>query len=88
MAHTGEYVDYDKYKYVGYIDDVNKAFFDDMKRRNITPIIASVSKKNDSYLNVNADLVAVKLACKLDPEFVLFINDTGKYLGLGLGIKP
>ena len=75
---TAEYLDKDKYSYVGKITRVDKNPIEASIRAGALPILTSLAETEDGQLlNVNADVAAGELAKVLEPQKVLYINEKG-----------
>lgn len=75
---TAEYLDKDKYKYVGKITSVNKEPIEASIRAGALPILTSLAETKDGQiLNVNADVAAGELARVLEPLKIVYLSDKG-----------
>ncbi|KAI9297233.1 bifunctional acetylglutamate kinase/N-acetyl-gamma-glutamyl-phosphate reductase [Neoconidiobolus thromboides FSU 785] len=75
---TGDYLDQNKYGYVGKILDVNKNIIDQCISCNSLPILTSIAETTEGQmLNVNADVAASMLARVIEPLKVIYLNDKG-----------
>lgn len=75
---TGEYLDFEKYKYVGRIVDVDMTMIESAISSGAMPILSSISEDIDGqFLNVNADVAAGMLARVMEPLKVIYLNDSG-----------
>ncbi|EPX70646.1 N-acetyl-gamma-glutamyl-phosphate reductase/acetylglutamate kinase [Schizosaccharomyces octosporus yFS286] len=73
-----EYLDKEKYKYVGKIVNVNKAPIEHSIRAGTLPILTSMAETaSGQCLNVNADITAGELARALKPLKVVYLNEKG-----------
>ncbi|KAL2314778.1 Protein arg11, mitochondrial [Schizosaccharomyces pombe] len=73
-----EYLDKEKYKYVGKIVKVNKAPIEHSIRAGTLPILTSMAETaSGQLLNVNADITAGELARVLKPLKVVYLNEKG-----------
>ena len=75
---TAEYLDKEKYKYVGKIVSVNKEPIEASIRAGALPILTSLAETKDGQiLNVNADVAAGELARVLEPLKIVYLSDKG-----------
>ncbi|CED84752.1 acetylglutamate kinase arg6 [Phaffia rhodozyma] len=75
---TAEYLDKEKYHFVGKITKVDKTPIEASIRAGALPILTSLAETEDGQLlNVNADVAAGELAKILEPMKVLYINEKG-----------
>ncbi len=68
-----------KYGLVGDIVEINKNVIEDLMEENFIPVVAPIAGDKDIDgigLNINADLVASKIAGKLKAEKIIFLTDT------------
>lgn len=73
-----EYLDREKYGYVGKITKVNKEPIESALRAGAVPILTSLAETTDGQiLNVNADVAAGELAKVLEPLKIVFLNEKG-----------
>ncbi|KAI8381148.1 Aspartate/glutamate/uridylate kinase [Radiomyces spectabilis] len=81
---VAEYLDKQKYGYVGRITAVNKEVIESSIRAGALPILASLAETVDGQiLNVNADVAAAELAIALEPLKIVFLNEkNGLYHGI------
>ncbi|KAJ3189451.1 hypothetical protein HDU85_003081 [Gaertneriomyces sp. JEL0708] len=75
---TAEYLDKDKYQFVGKITGVNKDLVESSIRAGALPILTSLADTPDGQiLNVNADVAAGELARVLQPLKIVYLNEKG-----------
>ncbi|KAI8141737.1 Aspartate/glutamate/uridylate kinase [Fennellomyces sp. T-0311] len=81
---VADYLDKDKYGYVGQIKSVNKDAIESSIRSGALPILTSLAETPDGQiLNVNADVAAAELATVLEPLKIVFLNEkNGLYHGV------
>lgn len=73
---TADYLDKDKYKFVGSITKVNKELVESAIRAGALPILTSLADTPEGQiLNVNADVAAKELARVLKPLKVIYLNE-------------
>lgn len=73
-----DYLDREKYGFVGKITSVNKSFIESSIRAGALPILTSLAETpNGQILNVNADVAASELARVLEPLKVVYLNEKG-----------
>ncbi|CCG81138.1 Arg11 [Taphrina deformans PYCC 5710] len=75
---TADYLDKEKYKFVGKITSVNKEPIEAAIRAGALPILTSLAETKDGQiLNVNADVAAGELARVLEPLKIVYLSDKG-----------
>ncbi|KAJ6260868.1 hypothetical protein Dda_3529 [Drechslerella dactyloides] len=75
---TADYLDKDKYKFVGQITNVDKRPIEAAIAAGCLPILTSLAETPDGQtLNVNADVVAGELARSLQPLKIVFLSEKG-----------
>lgn len=75
---TADYLDKEKYKFVGKINSVNKEPIEAAIRAGALPILTSLAETKDGQiLNVNADVAAGELARVLEPLKIVYLSDKG-----------
>lgn len=75
---TAEYLDKEKYKFVGQITSVDKEPIEAAIRAGALPILTSLATTKDGQiLNVNADVAAGELARVLEPLKIVYLSDKG-----------
>ncbi len=75
---TADYLDKEKWKYVGKITDVNKAPIEAAIRDGFLPILTSMAETTEGQvLNVNADVAAGELARALQPLKIVYLSEKG-----------
>ena len=81
---VADYLDKDKYQYVGKITSVNKDAIESSIRSGALPILTSLAETPDGQiLNVNADVAAAELATVIEPLKIVFLNEkNGLYHGV------
>ncbi|OBZ87979.1 Protein ARG5,6, mitochondrial [Choanephora cucurbitarum] len=81
---VADYLDKDKYGYVGKITGVNKEVIESSIRAGALPILTSLAETpSGQILNVNADVAAAELATVLEPLKIIFLNEkNGLYHGV------
>jgi N-acetyl-gamma-glutamyl-phosphate reductase/acetylglutamate kinase len=73
-----EYLDKEKWKYVGNITNVNSRPIIDALKAKELPILCSMAETVDGQiLNVNADVVAGALARSLEPLKIVYLSEKG-----------
>jgi N-acetyl-gamma-glutamyl-phosphate reductase/acetylglutamate kinase len=77
-ALQADYLDKEKWKYVGKINEINPRPIMDALENNELPILCSMAETVDGQiLNVNADVVAAALARKFEPLKVIYLSEKG-----------
>jgi N-acetyl-gamma-glutamyl-phosphate reductase/acetylglutamate kinase len=85
---TADYLDRDRYQYVGKIARVNKNLVESSIRAGALPILTSLAETPDGQiLNVNADVAAGELARVLEPLKIIYLNEKGGLFHGGTGKK-
>ncbi|KAG2224255.1 hypothetical protein INT45_000286 [Circinella minor] len=81
---VADYLDKEKYQYVGKITSVNKDAIESSIRSGALPILTSLAETPDGQiLNVNADVAAAELATVIEPLKIVFLNEkNGLYHGV------
>ena len=75
---TADYLDKDKYKFVGKISEVNKQPIEAAIKDGCIPILTSMAENNEGQvLNVNADVAAGELARALQPLKIVYLSEKG-----------
>ncbi|KAI8825932.1 protein arg-6, mitochondrial precursor [Fimicolochytrium jonesii] len=75
---TADYLDKDKYKYVGKIRSVNKELVESSIQAGALPILTSLGETpSGQILNINADVAAGELARVLEPLKIVYLNEKG-----------
>lgn len=75
---VADYLDRDKYQYVGKIVQVNKELIESSIRAGALPILTSLAETPEGQiLNVNADVAAGELARVLEPLKIIYLNEKG-----------
>jgi len=75
---TAEYLNKEKYQYVGKVTQVNRQLIESSIRAGALPILTSLAETpSGQILNVNADTAAGELARVLEPLKIIYINDKG-----------
>lgn len=75
---TADYLDKEKWKYVGNITEVNSRPIMDALKAKELPILCSMAETEDGQiLNVNADVVAGALARSLEPLKIVYLSEKG-----------
>ncbi|RDA86051.1 hypothetical protein CP532_1271 [Ophiocordyceps camponoti-leonardi (nom. inval.)] len=73
-----DYLDKDKWQYVGKITRVNKAAIEKSIEAGYVPVLSSLAETEDGrLLNVNADVAAAELARALEPLKVVYLSEKG-----------
>lgn len=82
---TADYLDKEKWQYVGKITKVNKAAIEKTIEAGYIPILTSMAESEDGrLLNVNADVAAVALARELKPLKIIYLSErSGLFNGEG-----
>ncbi|KAJ4358965.1 Protein arg-6, mitochondrial [Ascochyta clinopodiicola] len=77
-ALQADYLDKEKWKYVGNITKINpRAIMDAIENKEL-PILCSMAETEDGQiLNVNADVVAAALAREFEPMKVIYLSEKG-----------
>ncbi|KAI5464039.1 N-acetyl-gamma-glutamyl-phosphate reductase [Mariannaea sp. PMI_226] len=77
-AFMADYLDKDKWQYVGKITKVNKEAIENSIDAGYIPILTSMAESEDGrLLNVNADVAAAELARALEPLKVVYLSEKG-----------
>ncbi|RKP26798.1 Aspartate/glutamate/uridylate kinase, partial [Syncephalis pseudoplumigaleata] len=85
---TADYLDRDRYQFVGRITRVNKNLVESSIRAGALPILTSLAETPDGQiLNVNADVAAGELARVLEPLKIIYLNEKGGLFHGGTGKK-
>ncbi|KAG1472833.1 hypothetical protein G6F56_001303 [Rhizopus delemar] len=81
---VADYLDKEKYGFVGKITGVNKDVIESSIRAGALPILTSLAETPEGQiLNVNADVAAAELATVLEPLKIVFLNEkNGLYHGV------
>lgn len=75
---TAEYLNKEKYQYVGKVTQVNRELIESSIKAGALPILTSLAETpSGQILNVNADTAAGELARVLEPLKIVYINDKG-----------
>ena len=75
---TADYLDKEKYKYVGEITKVNKEPIEAAIKAGCLPVVMSMAEtEHGQSLNVNADVAAAELARALEPLKVVYLSEKG-----------
>ncbi|KAH7037226.1 N-acetyl-gamma-glutamyl-phosphate reductase/acetylglutamate kinase-like protein [Microdochium trichocladiopsis] len=75
---TADYLDQDKWKFVGKITEVNKEPVQTAIENGYLPILTSMAETAEGQvLNVNADVAAGELARALEPLKVVYLSEKG-----------
>jgi N-acetyl-gamma-glutamyl-phosphate reductase/acetylglutamate kinase len=78
---VAEYLDREKYGYVGSIVDINRSLIESCIQAGALPILTSLAETPDGQiLNVNADVAAGMLARAIEPLKVVYLNEKGGLL--------
>lgn len=73
-----DYLDKDKWQYVGKITKVNKVAIEKSIEAGYVPVLTSMAETEDGrLLNVNADVAAAELARALEPLKVVYLSEKG-----------
>ncbi|KAJ3120475.1 N-acetyl-gamma-glutamyl-phosphate reductase/acetylglutamate kinase, partial [Nowakowskiella sp. JEL0407] len=73
-----EYLDREKYEFVGKIVGVDKGLIESSIRAGALPILTSLAEtRSGQILNVNADVAAGELARVLKPLKIVYLNEKG-----------
>ncbi|KAL2255982.1 hypothetical protein VTK26DRAFT_2388 [Humicola hyalothermophila] len=79
-----DYLDKDKWGYVGKITGVNKQSIETAINNGYLPILTSMAETDDGQiLNVNADVAAAELARALEPLKVVYLSEKGGLFDAG-----
>ncbi|KAF7536373.1 hypothetical protein G7Z17_g13060 [Cylindrodendrum hubeiense] len=77
-AFMADYLDKDKWQYVGKITKVNKEAIENSIEAGYIPVLTSMAESEDGrLLNVNADVAAAELARALEPLKVVYLSEKG-----------
>ncbi|KAF5982729.1 n-acetyl-gamma-glutamyl-phosphate reductase [Fusarium coicis] len=77
-AFTADYLDKEKWQYVGKITKVNKDAIEKSIEAGYIPILTSMAESEDGHLlNVNADVAAAELARALEPLKIVYLSEKG-----------
>ncbi|CAM1504607.1 Fc.00g021980.m01.CDS01 [Cosmosporella sp. VM-42] len=75
---TADYLDKEKWQYVGKVTKVNKEAIEKSIEAGYIPILTSMAESEDGHLlNVNADVAAAELARALEPLKVVYLSEKG-----------
>lgn len=75
---TADYLDKEKYKLVGKINNVNKTPIESAINEGYLPILTSMAETPEGQvLNVNADVAAGELARALEPLKIVYLSEKG-----------
>ncbi|KAK5162399.1 Protein arg-6, mitochondrial, partial [Oleoguttula sp. CCFEE 6159] len=75
---TADYLDKEKWKFVGKITHVNKKPIESAIRDGFLPILTSMAESEEGQvLNVNADVAAGELARALEPLKIVYLSEKG-----------
>ncbi|KAF2418985.1 bifunctional acetylglutamate kinase/N-acetyl-gamma-glutamyl-phosphate reductase [Tothia fuscella] len=75
---TAEYLDKEKWKFVGQITEVNKAPIENAIRHGCLPILTSMAETAEGQvLNVNADVAAGEIARAIEPLKIVYLSEKG-----------
>ncbi|PHH66634.1 hypothetical protein CDD81_6471 [Ophiocordyceps australis] len=75
---TAEYLDKERWQYVGKITNVNREAIEKSINAGYMPILTSMAETEDGrLLNVNADVAAAELARTLEPLKVVYVSEKG-----------
>lgn len=75
---TAEYLDREKWKYVGKITHVNKRPIESAIEQGFIPVMTSMAEtKSGQVLNVNADVAAGEVSRALEPLKVIYLSEKG-----------
>lgn len=77
-AFIADYLDKEKWQYVGKITKVNKDAIEKSIEAGYIPVLTSMAESEDGHLlNVNADVAAAELARALEPLKVVYLSEKG-----------
>ncbi|CAJ0547824.1 Ff.00g045780.m01.CDS01 [Fusarium sp. VM40] len=77
-AFMADYLDKEKWQYVGKITKVNKEAIEKSIEAGYVPVLTSMAESEDGrLLNVNADVAAAELARALEPLKVVYLSEKG-----------
>jgi N-acetyl-gamma-glutamyl-phosphate reductase/acetylglutamate kinase len=75
---TAEYLDKEKWKFVGKITEVNKTSIESAIRQGYLPILPSMAETTEGQiLNVNADVSAGEIARAIQPLKIVYLSEKG-----------
>ncbi|KAF4461466.1 arg-6 mitochondrial precursor [Fusarium albosuccineum] len=75
---TADYLDKEKWQYVGKVTKVNKEAIEKSIEAGYIPILTSMAENEDGQiLNVNADVAAAALAQALTPLKIIYLSEKG-----------
>lgn len=75
---TADYLDKEKWQYVGKITKVNTAAIEKTIEAGYIPVLTSMAESEDGrFLNVNADVAASELARALVPLKIVYLSEKG-----------
>jgi N-acetyl-gamma-glutamyl-phosphate reductase/acetylglutamate kinase len=75
---TAEYLDKEKYKFVGQVTGVNTAPIEHAIKNGCLPVLPSMAETVDGQvLNVNADVVAGEVARAIQPLKIVYLSEKG-----------
>ncbi|KAF7559534.1 hypothetical protein G7046_g4610 [Stylonectria norvegica] len=73
-----DYLDKEKWQYVGKITKVNKEPIEQSIKAGYIPVLTSMAESEDGHLlNVNADVAAAELARSLEPLKIVYLSEKG-----------
>jgi N-acetyl-gamma-glutamyl-phosphate reductase / acetylglutamate kinase len=73
-----EYLDKEKWKYVGKITSVNKSAIENAIRNGCLPVLPSMAETAEGQvLNVNADVAAGEIARAIEPLKIVYLSEKG-----------
>ncbi|EEU46966.1 uncharacterized protein NECHADRAFT_103816 [Fusarium vanettenii 77-13-4] len=77
-AFIADYLDKEKWQYVGKITRVNKDAIEKSIEAGYVPVLTSMAETEDGrLLNVNADVAAAELARALEPLKIVYLSEKG-----------
>lgn len=75
---TADYLDKEKWQFVGKIKKVNKDAIEKSIDAGYIPVMTSMAESDDGrFLNVNADVAAAELARALEPLKIVYLSEKG-----------
>lgn len=73
-----EYLDKEKWKFVGRVTSINKAPIENAIRNGYLPILPSMAETSEGQvLNVNADVAAGEIARAIEPLKIVYLSEKG-----------
>jgi N-acetyl-gamma-glutamyl-phosphate reductase / acetylglutamate kinase len=75
---NAEFLDQEKWKFVGKVTDVNKTPIERAIKNGFLPVLTSMAETSDGQiLNVNADVAAGEIARAIEPLKIVYLSEKG-----------